>query len=157
MIGGPTQVALRNFLIRGRAGGAWNGTSTLGAIHSSLAAGTSISDGVGYGLGAQVAPTTIGSFSIGPTDLLTRYAHDGDANLDHQVNLADFNRLATDFGQAGRAWTEGESNYDGTVNLSDFNALAGNFGSTATGPNAGPDLPSDKHLSRLRRLLEELV
>jgi hypothetical protein len=49
-------------------------------------------------------------------------------NLDGRVNLADFNRLASNFGQANRDWCHGDFNYDGAANLADFNALAGNFG-----------------------------
>ena len=52
------------------------------------------SDGVGYGLGSQIAPTTIGPFSIAASDTLVRYTLDGDADLSGNVNLADFNRLA---------------------------------------------------------------
>jgi hypothetical protein len=52
----------------------------------------------------------------------------GDINHDAQVNLADFNILAANFGQSDRNFGEGDLNYDGTVNLSDFNLLAGQFG-----------------------------
>ena len=54
----------------------------------------------------------------------------GDATLDGTVNLSDFNKLASNFGQTGKVWTDGDFNYDGTINLSDFNLLAGNFGLT---------------------------
>jgi hypothetical protein len=46
------------------------------------------------------------------------------------VNLADFNILASNFGQSGRDFTQGDLNYDGTVNLNDFNILASRFGQT---------------------------
>jgi plastocyanin len=52
----------------------------------------------------------------------------GDANLDGLVNLADFNTLASNFGQSGRTWDSGDFNGDGNVNLNDFNLLAANFG-----------------------------
>ena len=54
----------------------------------------------------------------------------GDANLDGNVNLNDFNVLATNFGQSNRTWEQGDFNEDGTVNLNDFNLLAANFGKT---------------------------
>ena len=44
------------------------------------------------------------------------------------MNLQDFNRLATNFGQSPRDFTQGDFNYDGVVNLIDFNILAGRFG-----------------------------
>jgi hypothetical protein len=56
----------------------------------------------------------------------------GDANHDGQVNLIDFNTLASNFGQSGRDFTQGDFNYDGTVNLDDFSILAARFG-TAIG------------------------
>ena len=37
----------------------------------------------------------------------------GDANRDQRVNLDDFNILAANFGQFGRAFSEGDVNYDG--------------------------------------------
>jgi hypothetical protein len=134
----PTQAEFRGFITTGRNGGAWNGTE--GAINSSLAATSPRSDGVGYGPGSQIAPTSIGPFSIGTNDTLVRHTLDGDADLSGNVNLADFNRLAGNFGQPNRAWVDGDSNYDNDVNLTDFNALAANFGSVASPDEEGePD------------------
>jgi hypothetical protein len=70
---------------------------------------------------------------------LFRHTRYGDANLDGQVNLADFNRLAANFGSTTGVWTQGDFNYDGNVNLSDFNRLAANFGLSAAGPTVTPD------------------
>ena len=66
----------------------------------------------------------------------------GDANRDGQVNLQDFNILASNFGQSNRTFTQGDFNYDGTVNLQDFNILAGRFGQSlapATTPASEDD------------------
>jgi N-acetylneuraminic acid mutarotase len=52
----------------------------------------------------------------------------GDANRDRQVNLADFNILAANFGQGPRTFSQGDFNYDTVVNLDDFNVLASRFG-----------------------------
>lgn len=52
----------------------------------------------------------------------------GDANRDGVVNLADFNILASNFGQSNRTFSQGDFNYDGVVNLADFNILASRFG-----------------------------
>ncbi len=128
--GGPSQATFRNQLIAGRNNGAWNGTSASGAINSSLAASSSLIDGVGYGLGSQIAPTTIGPFSIAAGDTLLRYTLDGDANLDHAVDTTDFNILAANFGQTGRIWSQSDFNYDGSDDTTDFNGLAVNFSKT---------------------------
>jgi hypothetical protein len=70
-----------------------------------------------------------------------RLARYGDATLDENVNLQDFNRLALHFGGTGKLWYEADFNYDGVVNLSDFNLLAANFGLLASHPE-GPS-PQD--------------
>jgi hypothetical protein len=57
------------------------------------------------------------------------------------VNLADFNRLAANFGGTEKFWYEGDFTYDGNVNLADFNRLAANFGQSA-GPDGVVD-PAD--------------
>ena len=50
------------------------------------------------------------------------------------MNLADFNRLAANFGTSGKFWAQGDFNYDKLVGLDDFNLLAANFGVSAPGP-----------------------
>jgi len=61
-----------------------------------------------------------------------------DFNHDAQVNLADFNTLASNFGTTGAAtFAQGDANYDGAVNLADFNVLAGRFGNTLPPAPAG--------------------
>ena len=63
----------------------------------------------------------------------------GDANRDRRVNLADFNVLASNFGQSNRTFSDGDFNYDAVVNLQDFNILAARFGqSIAPAAAAGP-------------------
>ncbi len=147
--GGPTPATFRTLLTSGFNGGGWNGTNASGSINSSLAAASSARDSIGYGLGLQIAISTIGGFSIAPGDMLVRYTLDGDADLNGQVNLFDFNRLAANFAQAGREWVSGEFSYDGSVNLIDFNALAGNFSHSLTGPS----LFSPRRISDLEKLL----
>jgi hypothetical protein len=63
----------------------------------------------------------------------------GDANFDGNVNLNDFNALASNFGTTGGAtWQQGDFNFDGNVNLNDFNLLAAHFGQSISGPSATP-------------------
>jgi hypothetical protein len=156
--GGPSLTTFRNQLIAGRNGGSWNGSGAGGAINSSLAAASSLSDGVGYGLGSQIAPTSIGPFSVATGDTLIRYALDGDADLSGNVNLADFNRLAGSFGQANKVWVDGDSNYNGLINLTDFNALAGNFGGALSPVPDASRAPDGRlgYADGLRERLEEL-
>jgi hypothetical protein len=83
-------------------------------------------------------PAVFSGQEVDNSSVLVAYTRYGDANLDGAVNLADFNRLAANFGAAGKLWTDGDFNYDGSVNLSDFNLLAGNFGLGAGGSEVTP-------------------
>jgi autotransporter-associated beta strand protein len=81
----------------------------------------------------QDARKGIGYFDdTASSQLLLMYTYYGDANLDGQVNSADFAALATSFNSTAAAatWQLGDSNFDGTVNALDFNVLASNFGQT---------------------------
>jgi T5SS/PEP-CTERM-associated repeat protein len=110
-------------------GGSWNGSG----ITSFLAHANQTA--VGYAEAAALFtmfPATFAGQQVDNTSILIAFTRDGDANLDGTVNLADFNRLASNFGQPGKVWSQGDFNYDGTVNLSDFNKLASNFGLSAS-------------------------
>jgi autotransporter-associated beta strand protein len=113
-------------LIRsGYAGGLWNGNG----VRSSAANASSF--GLGYAEAADLFsqfPATFSGQSIDDTTVLVAFTRYGDANLSNSVDLFDFNRLAANFGQSGKSWSDGDFNYDGDVNLLDFNLLAGNFG-----------------------------
>ena len=75
-------------------------------------------------------------------DFIARHllAGDGDANLDGQVNIADFSALAATFNAAG-AWRHGDFDNNGFVTLADFATLAANFNSTATAAPFGATVP----------------
>jgi T5SS/PEP-CTERM-associated repeat protein len=110
-------------------GGAWNGA---GGITSSSANANTF--GLGYAESSSVFSTFPATFSgqtVDDTAVLIKFTRYGDANLDGNVNLSDFNELASNFGQVNRFWRQGDFNYDNTVNLQDFNRLAGNFGQSA--------------------------
>jgi extracellular elastinolytic metalloproteinase len=79
----------------------------------------------------------------------------GDANHDGRVNLQDFNRLATNFGQSPRDFGEGDFNYDGVVNLQDFNRLAIKFG-TQLGPDGQSESLDVDEREQLAERLSEL-
>jgi hypothetical protein len=114
-----------------------NGAWDLPGITSSQA--NSSTHGVGYAESSAIYTTFPADFmgqSVDDTAVLVRYTRYGDANLDALVNLADFNRLAANFGDTGAVWSDGDFNYDTLVNLADFNRLAANFGQVAS-PN-GP-------------------
>ena len=88
--GGPSQATLRTFITRGYNNGAWNGTHASGAIQSSLAAASALRDAIGYGLGSEIAISSIGGFNISAGETLARYTLYGDANLNGVVNFDDY-------------------------------------------------------------------
>ena len=69
----------------------------------------------------------------------------GDANLDGEVNFADFLSLSNHFGQAG-GWSEGDFDFSGEVQFSDFLVLADNFGNGVAITTAVPE-PSSPEIA----------
>jgi hypothetical protein len=117
---------IQSLLTSGYAAGAWTGAG----IRSSAAAATT-NTALGYAEATDlfsVFPATFAAQQIDNTAVCMKYTSYGDANLDGNVNLQDFNRLAGNFGTAGRRWSHGDFNFDGNVNLQDFNRLAAHFG-----------------------------
>lgn len=114
---------IRAYLLAGRNGGNWAGsgliTSRGGAVADSA---------IGYVEAADIdAGRSFFGQPVNETTLLLRYTLAGDTNLDGNVDLEDFTRLATTFGGAS-IWLSGDFNYNGMTNLNDFTALAANFG-----------------------------
>ncbi len=115
------------------ANGAWTGNG----ITSSQA--NNSTHAVGYSEASQLTSVPAIFGTVDASAVLFRYTRYGDANLDGQVNLADFNRLASNFGSTSAVWNQGDFNYDNNVNLADFNRLASNFGLSAAGPEVTPE------------------
>jgi hypothetical protein len=120
------------------AGGAWSGNG----ITSSNANASNFAVGYAEASSLTSIPAVFGT--VDSSAVLIRLTRYGDADLSGTVNSDDFNALATNFGTAGKLWSEGNFNFDATglVNSDDFNLLATNFGLAATGPN-GEVTPQD--------------
>jgi hypothetical protein len=126
-------------LIGAYSGGTWSGS---GITSSTAAANPALNTAVGVAEATDlftVFPTNVGGFPVDNTAVLLKYTFYGDANLDGRVNLQDFNRLAANFGQTGRRWSQGNFDYNNVVNLGDFNKLAINFGQSGLGPDASDE------------------
>ena len=65
----------------------------------------------------------------------------GDTDGDMDIDLSDYNRLATNFapGGSGLTWTDGDFDSDGDIDLSDYNSLASNFAPGGYGAAAVPE------------------
>ncbi len=124
LMGSLSSAVVRLELVRGFNGGSWNGTNNQGAINSSLAAGSALLDGVGYGSGSQIAITSIGSFPIAAGDVVVRYTLAADANLDAAVDVSDLGILATNWQGTGKVFALADFNYDGATDVTDLGMLA---------------------------------
>jgi autotransporter-associated beta strand protein len=125
--------AVRGYLINGRNGGTWTGTSgaagTGGGINSSTAA---LPANSGYALGyADGADGVVTGLSSGQIEI--KYTLLGDADLDGAVTGIDFTILASNLGKSVSGWDQGDFNYDGVVNGIDFTDLVENLGKSASG------------------------
>jgi autotransporter-associated beta strand protein len=137
----PAQSTMvKNLLLTGRNGGAWNGTGLTSSVAQAVASNSAIpyKTALAY---AEASKTGLATFDGVPTDndmILIRYTLLGDANLDGTVNALDFNALATGFGSANPQWVNGDFNYTTTVDTTDFAELAINFGQSLYDPPPGP-------------------
>jgi hypothetical protein len=136
---GPSPLAeLTARIASGYAGGSWTGTGMTSSTAADDASGA-VKTAVGI---AEALALGINNYFGEPVDddtVIIAHALYGDANLDRTVNLADFNRLASNFGTSGATWARGDFNYDGLVNLIDFNLMAANFGIAARGGEVTPE------------------
>jgi hypothetical protein len=133
---------IRLLLRNGFANGAWNGIG----INSSTAAATGI-NALGYAEATDLFstfPATFAGEQVDSTAILIKYTFYGDFDLNGQVNLTDFNRLAANFGLNNKRWVGGDADYNLLVNLADFNRLAGAFGQSGLGANPDADDDADQ-------------
>jgi hypothetical protein len=131
---GPSPIHIvRTLVTRAYDNGTWSGLG----VGSSVAAAVP-NTGVGFAESTDLFSTFPATFigeQVDDTSVLVRYTSNGDANLDGLVNLDDFNRLATNFGQSERMWVHGDSNYDRIINAIDLEALAANWGRASLARN----------------------
>jgi autotransporter-associated beta strand protein len=116
--GGADEATVRQWIVAGRNGGAWNGGS---GLRSAAAAAAPATRAVGYRAAAD------GRLTIA-------YAAPGDTNLDGFVNFTDVQALLNG-GRYGTSlttgsWATGDFNYDGRVSFTDIQYLitAGAYG-----------------------------
>ena len=80
----------------------------------------------------------------------------GDTELDRNVDITDFNSLATNFDPDGstapHSWLEGNFDGDNDIDITDFNFLASNFAPDGYGASAVPE-PSSLLLALLGLML----
>ena len=118
-------LTLRSYVAAGYNGGLWTGNG----IRSSIAAGTT-DEAIGIIESNNIFstyPQTFAGVQVAHPSVLIRETHYGDTDLNGNVNLLDFNRLAARFNGGSQRWFDGDSDFNQIVNLPDFNRLGGNF------------------------------
>jgi hypothetical protein len=150
---------VRSLLRSGYNNGLWNGPG-IRCLGAAIQNGTAL----GYAEASSLFATFPATWSFQPIDstsiIFARTVY-GDANLDEGTNLPDFNRLAANFGQTGKHWSDGDLNFDGAVNLADFNLLANMFGQWFDGPapsvNTGVSMSSTFGDRQITVVADEIV
>jgi hypothetical protein len=143
--GDPPLAGIRAQIATGYRDGLWNSGGVSRGITSSAAAASATSaqkTALGYGDVLDLGPVAGASPGAGGPEggstVIIRHTFYGDANLDHVVDLLDFNRLSANFGSTNTVWSHGDFNYDGHVDLLDFNLFAANFGIAASRGSVTP-------------------
>lgn len=130
-----TRVAdLRNQILTGRNGGAWNGQGiTSSTIPTTPNTTLALADN------GDLHFTSFRGTPLDDNALIIVRALIGDANLDAKVDAFDLNLLASSWQQLPDAlWSDGDFNADGIVDAFDLNLLAANWqaGAAALLPDA---------------------
>jgi autotransporter-associated beta strand protein len=118
--------AIRSYLIAGRSGGTWAGTSGITSSVAALPANSHYAIGYADGADGKVAGLSSGQIEI-------KYTLLGDADLDGVVTGSDFTALVGNLGKSGRVWDQGDFEYTGSVTGSDFTDLVSNLGKSTVG------------------------
>jgi hypothetical protein len=127
IVDGGSPDSLRQLIVSGRNGGAWNGAGVLSgaaAIDHKLT--------VGYAIARQLLGENGGTFlgqQVGADALLVRATLTGDSNLDGNVDFQDLVALAQHYNTVNPLWSAGDFNYDDSVDFSDLVLLAQNYNS----------------------------
>jgi fibronectin-binding autotransporter adhesin len=125
---------IRQYLINGYNGGAWNGTGGITSVNANASYNIPASNGghftaLGYTSGTSTVGAALG-LTAGQT--LVKYTIYGDANLDGTVDINDLNIVLSNFLSGNPAtWDTGDFFYAGQTDISDLNAVLSNFFDTA--------------------------
>ena len=156
-IGDSPAPAVRELLLRGRNGGAWNG---IGLTSSAAVVGAT---GLGYAEAVDLFssfPASLGAQSVDSTSIIVRHTLLGDANLDRKVDVADLGVLASNWQVMDKAFSQGDFDYSGTVDVNDLGLLASNWQKSLPQPSTQqviPTTPSNARRRSMDRVIDEIV
>jgi len=121
---------IRQYLINGYNGGAWNGTGGISSVNANASYNIPASNGghftaLGYTSGTSTVGAALG-LTAGQT--LVKYTIYGDANLDGIVDINDLNIVLSNFLSGNPAtWDTGDFYYAGQTDISDLDAVLSNY------------------------------
>ena len=142
----PTERAARdNFTLLASAGGSTGTFGTVNYNDAGLSADFTGANGStrshqGNGLFRNI------NYDGNNVSLTNLFALEGDADGDIDIDITDFNILASNFDDAGanaetNSWTTADFDADGDIDITDFNFLAANFSDTGYGENTTGQVP----------------
>jgi len=119
---------IRQYLINGYNGGAWNGTGGISSVNANASYNIPASNGGHFTALGYSSGTTIAALGLTAGQTYVRYTIYGDANLDGTVDINDLNIVLSNFlsGNPG-TWDTGDFYYAGQTDISDLNAVLSNF------------------------------
>jgi lysophospholipase L1-like esterase len=127
----------------GFAGGTWTGNGltssaaaantthlmALGILQNNTSSGSNSSSGTAiYPIFDGIASTSV--------DVLVKYTHFGDANLDGTVDALDYAMIDDGYLNHLTGWSNGDFNYDGVINGSDYALMDNSFNAQAVQSNS---------------------
>jgi len=130
LITGTDPGTIRQYLINGYNGGAWNGTGGISSVNANASYNIPASNGghftaLGYTSGTSSVGAALG---LATNQTLVKYTIYGDANLDGTVDINDLNIVLSNFlsGNPG-TWDTGDFYYAGQTDISDLDAVLSNY------------------------------
>ena len=119
---------IRQYLINGYNGGAWNGTGGISSVNANASYNVPASNGGHFTALGYSSGTTIAALGLTAGQTLVKYTIYGDANLDGTVDINDLNIVLSNFLSGNPAtWDTGDFFYAGQTDISDLNAVLSNF------------------------------
>jgi len=123
------EATIRNEIISGYDFGAWDGgtgiistTAEADAAQPTATAPYFYQSAIGY-----ADNNDLGRSDLPDNSVLVRFTYYGDADLNGEVDLSDFDAWLFGFQNHLTGWANGDFDYDGTVTIADFDAWLGAF------------------------------
>jgi hypothetical protein len=151
--------AIRDYLVSGRNGGAWNGP---GLASGSAAATPRAALGYADNASFPIPRASFAGQSVDSTSILIKSTYLGDADLDGDADGVDIGIWATHFtgelgGTGSKVWVQGDWDYDGDADGVDAGLWAAAFTGELGGAGLGSITPRTPMRMGQRRLVNQFA